>query len=126
MADEQQPGRLRAARFVFDDGVLTVTVVSGHIEAHRGESMRADALSEIEQAGDDLRAIVLDLAEVIFINSSGLGALAQIAVGVPEGVQCIAHGLNPGTRDAFHLIELDKLYTIVEGPADLARVLPRS
>lgn len=123
MNDEQPQRRLRAARSSLQEGVLTVTVLSGQVEAHRGQAIRADAESEIERAGAGLRAVVLDLSAVIYVNSSGLGELAHLAVSAPAGLRFFAHGLTPLTRESFRLTRLDKLYTIVESAGALKTAL---
>jgi anti-anti-sigma factor len=123
MADKGTPRGLRAATNTLEDGVLTVTVTTDYIEANRGESIRVHALEHIEQAGDGLRAVVLDLGNVTYINSSGLGDVAQIATAVPQDVKRIALNVNPTLRESFHITKLDKLYSIVDDPADLATVL---
>ena len=66
-----------------------------------------------EQIDDGATSLVVDLTEVRFMDSSGLGSLvaALKKLGGSEGV--ILAGALPAVKDLFELTSMDKLFKIV-------------
>ncbi|PWE28890.1 anti-sigma factor antagonist [Maritimibacter sp. 55A14] len=61
---------------------------------------------------DAVRRVVLDLSQVEFIDSSGLGAVvAVLKLAGPERSFTLA-GLNPAVEKVFRLTRMDTVFTI--------------
>ena len=52
-----------------------LVVVSGEVDLHTAPGLRAALDQAVVQAGQDSRAVVVDLAQVGFLDSTGLGEL---------------------------------------------------
>jgi anti-sigma B factor antagonist len=96
--------------FDWDSGDVTVVALTGRITLGEGTSRLRDA---VRHALDrDRKKIVLNLAEVMYVDSSGLGELVHAMTSVRHGgghlKLCSLQGL---TRD---LIQITRLYTVFE------------
>jgi anti-anti-sigma factor len=82
------------------NGVATVAV-SGELDLATVPILN-DQLARSEQ--DAIRAIMLDLREVTFVDSSGLRAFLQArARAAANGHQLLIRGATPNTRQVFEL-----------------------
>ena len=57
-------------------------------------------------------SIVLDLARVEFIDSTGLGALLSLLKRMPKGSELLVCGLNEPVNNMFMLTRMDRVFTI--------------
>jgi anti-sigma B factor antagonist len=57
-------------------------------------------------------SIVLDLSTVVFIDSSGLGAILAILKRMPKGCELILCGITDHVMSMFKLTRLDRVFTI--------------
>jgi anti-sigma B factor antagonist len=66
------------------DGGTSVVAVSGEVDVHSAPALR-DAITALLASGE--RSVVVDLSEVSFLDSTGLGALvsARTAAGTTGG-----------------------------------------
>ncbi|MGB2200291.1 MAG: STAS domain-containing protein [Pseudooceanicola atlanticus] len=55
---------------------------------------------------------VLDLSQVDFIDSSGLGAIVASMKQMPDGVSLDLSGLMPNVEKVFRLTRMDTVFTI--------------
>ncbi len=89
--------------------VISVTVLEDRIDAATAiqfkEKMR-------DATKDGPQRVVLDLARVQFLDSSGLGAIVAVKKLLgPERTQELC-GLTPTVEKVFRLTRMDKIFTI--------------
>ncbi len=69
-----------------------------------------DRMREIIARGSG--GILLDLASVGFLDSSGLGAIIALHKAMPPGRQLELAGLTPNVARVFRLTHMDSVFTI--------------
>lgn len=57
--------------------------------------------------------IMLDMQQVDFMDSSGLGALIAVHKAMPEGVDLILCSLGPNVERVFRLTRMDTVFRVV-------------
>src|ERR1700744_3944094 len=57
-------------------------------------------------------SIILDLSQVVFIDSSGLGAVLSILKRMPKGTELIICGATEPVMSMFKLTRLDRIFTM--------------
>ncbi len=91
-------------------GDVSVLDVAGRITLGEGSSAMRDALSDMVSKGQ--KKILLNLGEVSYIDSSGIGELVSGFTTVTnQGGQLKLLGLNKRVKD---LLQITKLYTVFE------------
>lgn len=92
--------------------------IDGALVAHVRES-RIDAAVAIrfkdrmrEVLGDPAPRVVLDLSQVGFLDSSGLGAVVAVMKMVGPGRSLELAGLTPAVDKVFRLTRMDRVFTI--------------
>jgi anti-sigma B factor antagonist len=100
-------------------GDVTVMDVSGRITLGEGSSALRDALHSAVEAGN--RKILLNLGEVNYIDSSGIGELVAAYTSVSN------HGgtlkLLNLTKRVQDLLQITKLYTVFDVHEDEAHAI---
>jgi anti-sigma B factor antagonist len=92
------------------DGV--VVVLGGDIDLHHSPALHA-ALADV--AGERPKRLVLDLREVPYMDSSGVGTLVEVFRRVRDYKgKLVLFGMNPRVRSVFEITKLDKFFTICE------------
>ena len=81
------------------------------IEAASAPGFKAAMAGWIEEGH---RRIVLDLARVEFIDSSGLGAILSALKGVGEGGEILLCQIHPAILRLFKLTRMDRVFHIFE------------
>ena len=120
MTEADQQSQLHAAEVSIREGVVLARLVGSTIEEHRGKAIVAAVTTVIDQAGDATRLLVLDFAEVRFINSSGIASCIELRNDLNEkGVRTIAYRLSDELLAMFRNMKLDDLFQIAVTPADL-------
>jgi len=103
------------------DGVLVLSVLDPRFGADAVESFSQQVLARIE-AGTP--AIVLDLSQVGFMDSSGLGAMVACLKAQRQRGKMVICGARESVASLFQLTRMDKVVelhpTIEEGVAALA------
>jgi anti-sigma B factor antagonist len=89
---------------------VTVVDVSGRITLGEGSSALRDEIRKLVEQGD--KKILLNLSEVNYIDSSGIGELVSgfTSVGNAGGVMKLL-GLTKRVKD---LLQITKLYTVFD------------
>lgn len=91
------------------DGVLTVSVLEDRIDAASAiqfkESMR-------EIAAGPANRIILDLSQVLFLDSSGLGAVVAVLKMLGPDRKLELAGLTATVEKVFRLTRMDSIFTI--------------
>ena len=91
-------------------GGVTVLDLAGRITLGEGSSTMRDALKDVLAKGE--KKILLNLSEVSYIDSSGIGELVSAFTTVTnQGGQLKLNGLNKRVKD---LLQITKLYTVFE------------
>jgi anti-sigma B factor antagonist len=91
-------------------GDVTVMDLAGRITLGEGSSTMRDALKELVAKGE--KKILLNLSEVSYIDSSGIGELVSGFTTVTNhGGHLRLLGLNKRVKD---LLQVTKLYTVFE------------
>ena len=90
----------------------TVVVLSGEVDLNHSPSLHA-ALAEI--AGERPKRLMLDLNQVPYMDSSGLGTLVEVfrRVSSYKG-KMVLFGLSSRVRSVFEITNLDKFFTICD------------
>ena len=100
-------------------GDVTVLDLAGRITLGEGSSTLRDSLKELVTKGD--KKILLNLGDVTYIDSSGIGKLVSGFTTVTNsGGSLKLLGLNKRVKD---LLQVTKLYTVFEAFEDEAEAV---
>jgi anti-sigma B factor antagonist len=91
------------------DGLRVITVADPRIDAVVAIQFK-DLMRGLTESGP--RRIVLDLAEVEFLDSSGLGALVAAMKQAGKDRRLELAGLSPMVEKVFRLTRMDSVFTI--------------
>ncbi len=89
----------------------TVLVEEARLDASIATAFK-DRMREMIQQGRPL--IVLDLRNVEFMDSSGLGALISILKSMPVGKRLELTGLTPNVERVLRLTHMDEIFHIYQ------------
>ena len=105
-------------------GVLTVKLVGPSIGTREAPIISEEVLAAIDSLKGGLTAVVLDLSEVSFMSSVGLGTCINIR-NKADSVKAkpILFGLNKDLAKLFSLMKLDRLYKVADSPKKLQKLL---
>ena len=90
----------------WDDGTVTVTVC-GDIDISTAGTL-SDRLAEV--AGRSPVRLVIDLAEVGFMDSAGLNALVRLRKALPGSCPIVLRSAKPRTLQVFKLTGLTTVF----------------
>ncbi|WP_067485688.1 STAS domain-containing protein [Actinomadura hibisca] len=95
---------------------LTVVTISGEIDVFTSPRLRELLLDIIDNGGVHL---VVDLSEVTFLDSTGLGVLVGIyhRLRARDGSMSFM-GVNDRVRRVFHVTQLTKIFVLHDSLAD--------
>jgi len=96
--------------------VVKQVQLSGILDSTKAPQFRAD-ITKIVQAGADV--VLIDLKEVTFVDSSGLGALVSALKNVRSsgGKLCIC-SINEQVRMLFELTSMDRVFYVFKSRED--------
>ena len=98
---------------------VVVTPLETRIDAHVANSFRDELARQIDQGN---RKLVLDLARVDFIDSSGLSALVSTLKRIGDSGELKVCSLNRSVRSMFELTRLNRVIPITDPlPVSAAR-----
>lgn len=86
-----------------------VTVHSKRIDAALAIQFKEDMRNHTESGPD---RVILDLSDVDFIDSSGLGAIVAAMKQLPDHRQLDLAGLTPNVEKVFHLTRMDTVFAL--------------
>ncbi|MDB5541000.1 MAG: anti-sigma factor antagonist [Devosia sp.] len=92
-------------------GVLVLAVTETRLTAAVAPQFKQLVLDQIEAGNTRL---VLDLSEVGFIDSTGLGAMVGILKRVGSRGDVAVCGLQPAAAQMFRLTRMDKVFRIYD------------
>ncbi|MEE9387148.1 MAG: STAS domain-containing protein [Paracoccaceae bacterium] len=91
------------------DGAVAITVHSTRIDAPQAIQFK-DQMREL--TADVVGCIVLDLSQVDFVDSSGLGAIVASMKQLSDGQELELAALSPTVAKVFKLTRMDSVFTI--------------
>ena len=97
------------------DGLALITVNEARIDAAVAIQFK-DSLRQL--AGEEPPRIVLDMSQVQFLDSSGLGAVVAAMKQLGAARQLELAGLTPTVSKVFHLTRMNTVFTIHATAAD--------
>lgn len=103
-----------------DGRVLVARTSERRVDARIAADFKQQLLDAVD-AGPSL--IALDLSDVDFIDSSGLGAIVSALKHVGEGGDLVIVGARPAVLSLFRLTRMDKVVRLYEGEADAIAAL---
>ncbi len=96
---------------------VTIVDLSGRITLGEATSILREALQDL--AGKGQKKILLNLADVNYIDSSGVASLVEaFQVAKRSGKTFALASVNPAARRVLELARLDKVFTIHATVAD--------
>lgn len=125
----EPPFREKKSTFVtqvFDNSTLTVKIAGPTVGNREAPIVSEEVLAAIDQLGKGhwLKHLVLDLSEVSFMSSVGLGLCINVrnrANGY--SADAILYGVNNDLRKAMTLMKLDRIFKMVSGKDALAKAI---
>lgn len=93
------------------DDLLVVTPLSDRIEVPTSSGFKGAMVDRINQG---YRRILLDLVNVDFIDSSGLGAIISSLKSLGEGGEFAVCNLSKSVENLFQLTQMHRLFNIFD------------
>ncbi|WP_066015877.1 STAS domain-containing protein [Endozoicomonas atrinae] len=93
-----------------DAGYTIVSIDETRLDASISEPLRVYLFDQIDNGSDSM---VIDLSQVRFMDSSGLGALVAALKKMAGSGSMKLAGAQPAVMDLFSLTSMDKLFTIL-------------
>ena len=90
--------------------VLVVRVVDPRIDAHATPELKAKIGERIDNGE---HRIVLDLANVELVDSTGLGGILSLLKRLPRGGNVVFSGCRPAVIEVLKLTRLDRVFSVV-------------
>lgn len=103
-----------------DGKVLVAKTFDQRVDARSSGEFKQRLITIIE-AGHPL--IALDLSEVQFIDSSGLGAIVSVLKRLDGRGDLVIVGAQPAVANLFRLTRMDKVFRMFRGAADAVAAL---
>jgi anti-sigma B factor antagonist len=98
-------------------GTVTLVTPTGDIDMHESPKLRKVVLEAIAKKPT---TVLIDLAKVGFIDSSGVATLVEaLKTSKSGGIQLILCGMSTKVLDVFELSRLDKIFKIVPTTKDV-------
>jgi len=105
---------MNLSRQVYDDAVL-ISVQESRIDAAIAIQFK-DKLREL--ADDGPHRVVMDMTEVNFLDSSGLGALVATMKQLGKERSLELTSLSPSVQKVFRLTHMDSVFTVHKHNSD--------
>ncbi len=103
-----------------DDGVVTARITEASVEEQAASIILNTVRKAMNEPGLDLRAVVLDFGEVVFINSSGLAACIELRnAAAAKDARTIIYRPRNDVSDLFRLVKIDRLYSFAHDAKEL-------
>lgn len=97
-------------------GAVVVTVQGERVVAASAIEFK-DKMREITSGGP--ARVILDMANVGFVDSSGLGAIVTVMKQLDQGQVLELAALSPTVEKVFRLTRMDRIFAIHGGLADV-------
>ncbi|MGI8935382.1 STAS domain-containing protein [Leptolyngbya sp. BC1307] len=94
------------------DTTVQVLVPSGILDSTQAEEVRAQVDSALSTGA---KTLLMDLKDITFIDSSGLGVLVSVLKKVrSQGCEMVVCAINPQVKMLFELTSMDRVFEIFE------------
>ena len=94
---------------------ISVIDIKGEVTA-AAENALMDAYT---QTGSQVRSVVLNFSDLVYMNSSGIGLLVTLLIRINRQKQrLLAYGLSDHYRQIFDLTRLDEAIAIYNGEVE--------
>lgn len=93
-----------------EGGILVIRATQDRIDA-AGAIQFKDSMRDLTRASRAAR-VVLDMSQVAFLDSSGLGAVVAALKALAPHRKLELSGLTPTVQKVFHLTRMDTIFTI--------------
>ena len=94
-----------------ESGRVVVRMSERRLDAVIAGEFKDTVRPHVAMKGPDL---VLDLAAVEFLDSSGLGAVIALKKALPAGRRMLLRGLTPNVERVFRLTRMDQVFDIID------------
>ncbi|MBA4417381.1 MAG: anti-sigma factor antagonist [Syntrophus sp. (in: bacteria)] len=101
-------------------GILVVTPLGKRIDASSSPELKSFMISRID-AGQTI--ILLDLSQVDFVDSSGLGAIVSALKALKGRGDFAISGLRETVRTIFHLTLMENIFKVFPSAEEALNVL---
>lgn len=129
MTLNEPPFREKKSTFVsqvFENSTLTIKLAGPTVGNREAPLISEEVLAVVDQLakGHWLKHLVLDLSEVSFMSSVGLGLCINVRNRAKSAnADAILYGVNNELRKAMSLMKLDRIFTMVNGKEALAKAI---
>lgn len=93
-------------------GVLVATPLGRWLDAQTAPALQRDVAAEIEAGAHQ---VVLDLSEVVNVDSAGLGAMIRLLRLIPAGGRLVLAGCAPAVQKLLQQSRVDHLLPTYAG-----------
>jgi len=101
-------------------GILTIKPVGPNVGQREAPIIDNDVKPLFAKAGAGLKAVVLDLHDVTFMSSMGLGTCIAIRTAATEaGAKTAITGFRPELEQLFKMMRIHKMFDIQKNDAAL-------
>lgn len=106
--------------------ILTVRPAGPQIGQRESPLITAEVTPFLKSAGKDLKTFLLDVSDVTFMSSLGLGmCIAFRNQAAAAGAISILYGASPEMLGLLTMMRIEKLYTIAKSEEELRRALAK-
>ena len=92
----------------------------------RESEIIVQAFKAVLDADKDSRHLLVDMSEVTFMNSMGIGMLVDIrSQAAGKKMNLVMGGVKPELEQLLKMVRLDKLFTICTNDKQLAKALKK-
>ncbi|MCL4209335.1 MAG: STAS domain-containing protein [Phycisphaerales bacterium] len=118
-----EPGRRQYVATELKRGMLLVRPVGPSIGQREAPIILEEVREIMRRAGREARMLVIDLSDVSFVSSMGLGMCIDLRnQATQQGARSVLLGLRPDVAQLFRMMRLERLYTIVKSADELERL----
>jgi|ERR1700761_5625501 anti-sigma B factor antagonist len=100
--------------------VLVVKVLESRVSADIAPRFKEDIIGYVTKGN---RTLILDLSEVTFIDSSGLGALIASLKVIGNDGELMLAGVRDTVASMFKLTRMNKVFRMFETPEEAAAAI---
>lgn len=102
---------------------MYATITSRSITSVELPAIRKALFDAIGDA-DGTRSLIVDMAQVEFMNSQALGMLIEVhSAAGPQGIRMVLAGVRPGVREMLEVTKLTGVFPVCSTHAELEAAL---
>jgi len=100
-----------------ENKIAYITIASSRLDASISPELKAEVANALDKGAE---TVVIDLASVEFMDSSGLGAVIGSFKLAGRDRQFVLCNLQESVQEVFKLTHMDKVFDINESLADVS------